>query len=195
MPRLTPENKEQHTLFMRDSICRAFAEMFAADGNVSMEQLAERMGIAKGTIYNYFKDKSELTAAVMEIRRENMIRLIEEKISPEPSAVKQLELFIRIMWEDFHVNRHLRLEYLRNNPLRQSPHPPRPLDILKRIVEQGIRTAEFRQTDPEEAALFIFCALTGKFRHFLLLNKTGESDRETEISLSFLLPALLKEKS
>ena len=69
MPRLTPENKELHIAQMRENICRVFAEMFAADGDVSMESLAEKTGIAKGTIYNYFKDKKELTAAVMENRR------------------------------------------------------------------------------------------------------------------------------
>ena len=57
MPRLTPENKEFHTAQMRENICRVFAEMFAAKGDVSMEHLAERVGIAKGTIYNYFKAK------------------------------------------------------------------------------------------------------------------------------------------
>lgn len=192
MPRLTPENKELHTAQMRENICDAFAEIFAAEGDVSMENLAERMGIAKGTIYNYFKDKKELTAAVMESRRKLMVRTMEEAISLESSAIQQLETFVRIMWQDFNTHRHLRMEYLRNNPVRHIPHRPRPLDILKRIIEQGIASSEFRETDPEEAALFVFCSLIGKFRHYLLKNMAAEPEKETEISLSFLLPALKK---
>ena len=131
MPRLTPENKELHTARMRENICDTFAEMFAAEGDVSMEHLAEKMGIAKGTIYNYFKDKSELTAAVMEIRRRAMVELMEKEITPAASAIFQLERFVQIMWEDFHRYRHLRMEYLRSNPVRAISHRPRPLDILK----------------------------------------------------------------
>lgn len=192
MPRLTPENKEQHTLLMRENICRTFAEMFAEQGDVSMEQLAEKTGIAKGTIYNYFKDKKELTAAVMEIRRKTMIELMEREIDHALPASKQLELFVRIMWRDFGTHRHLRMEYLRNNPVRPLPHRPRPLDILKRIIEQGVASSEFRRTDSEEAALFVFCSLIGKFRHFLLKNQAPDPEKEAAVTLAFLLPALQK---
>ena len=192
MPRLTPENKELHTQRMRENICRTFAEMFAADGDVSMEHLAEKMGIAKGTIYNYFKDKGELTAAVMEIRRNAMIELMKREIKADDTAASQLECFVRIMWEDFHTYRHLRQEYLRNNPVRPIPDRPRPLDILKGIIEHGIATSEFRETDGEEAALFVFCSLIGKFRHLLLKNLAADPEKEAVVCLSFLLPALKK---
>lgn len=192
MPRLTPANKELHTAQMRENICNTFAKMFAADGDVSMEHLAEELGVAKGTIYNYFKDKSELTAAVMEIRRRAMIALMEQEIVPDAPACLQLERFVRIMWDDFNSHRHLRMEYLRSNPVRPIPHRPRPLDILKKIMEHGIANGEFRETDPEEASLFVFCSLIGKFRHFLLKNHEANSEKEAEITLSFLLPALKK---
>lgn len=192
MPRLTPENKEFHTAQMRENICRVFAEMFAARGDVSMEHLAERMGIAKGTIYNYFKDKGELTAAVMEIRRQTMSEQMEKLIHPESSAAVQLETLLRIMWEDFTTYRHLRLEYLRSNPVRHLPPRPRPLDILKKIVEKGMSNSEFRSMDAEEAALFIFCSMIGKFRHFLLNNIEADIEKEIRTSLDFLLPALKK---
>ena len=192
MPRLTPENKELHTQRMRENICRTFAEMFAADGDVSMEHLAEKMGIAKGTIYNYFKDKGELTAAVMEIRRNAMIELMKREIKADAPAVCQLECFVKIMWQDFHTYRHLRQEYLRNNPVRPFPDRPRPLDILKWIIEHGIASSEFRNTDAEEAALFVFCSLIGKVRHLLLKNLAADPEKEAAVCLSFLLPALKK---
>ena len=194
MPRLTPENKELHTTRMRENICHTFAEVFALQGDVSMELLAEKMGIAKGTIYNYFKDKKELTAAVMEMRRKATVELLEREISLRSSASEQLETFVRIMWEDFGKSRHLRLEYLRNNPFPQNPHRPRPLDILGRIIGHGIASGEFREVDQEEAALFIFCSLIGKFRHFLLKDKPAHLEKEIPLTLDFLLPALLKKQ-
>ena len=190
MPRLTPENKEHHTAVMREKICHAFAEIFSAEGSVSMEELAEKMGIAKGTIYNYFKDKTELTAAVIELRRKAMVALMEKEISPELPAPQQLEIFVRIMWEDFGQYRHLRLEYLRNNPVRHIPLRPRPVDLLERIVAKGIAEKTFREVDPAEAALFVFCALIGKFRHFLIQDLPALPQEETAQTMSFLLPAL-----
>ena len=190
MPRLTPENKEHHTAVMREKICHAFTEIFSAGGSVSMEELAEKTGIAKGTIYNYFKDKTELTAAVIELRRKAMVALMEKEISPELPAPQQLEIFVRIMWEDFGQYRHLRLEYLRNNPVRHIPLRPRPVDLLERIVAKGIAEKTFREVDPAEAALFVFCALIGKFRHFLIQDLPALPQEETAQTMSFLLPAL-----
>lgn len=190
MPRFSPENKEHHTAVMREKICHAFSEIFSAEGCVSMEELAEKMGIAKGTIYNYFKDKTELTAAVIELRRKAMVALMEKEISPELPAPQQLEIFVRIMWEDFGQYRHLRLEYLRNNPVRHIPLRPRPVDLLERIVAKGIAEKTFREVDPAEAALFVFCALIGKFRHFLIQDLPALPQEETAQTMSFLLPAL-----
>ena len=46
--------------------------------------------------------------------------------------------------------------------------------------------------DAEEAALFIFCSMIGKFRHFLLNNIEADIEKEIRTSLEFLLPALKK---
>ena len=190
MPRLSPQNKEHHTAVMRERICSTFAEMFASDGDVSMEHLAERLGVAKGTIYNYFRDKSELTSAVMEIRRKNMVELMERTILPELPAEEQLAVFVRIMIDDFNLYRHLRMEYLRYNPLAPVPSRPRPLDILEQIMERSIASGEFRKNDPAEAALFIFCSLIGKFRHLLRNNQAADPEYEFRTMMNFLIPAL-----
>ena len=155
-----------------------------------MEELAEKTGIAKGTIYNYFKDKTELTAAVIELRRKAMVTLMEKEISPELPAPQQLEIFVRIMWEDVGRYRHLRLEYLRNNPVRHIPLRPRPVDLLERIVAKGIAEKTFREVDSAEAALFVFCSLIGKFRHYLIQDLPALPEEETAKTMSFLLPAL-----
>ena len=193
MPRFSPENKEHHTAVMREKICHAFSEIFSAEGSVSMEELAEKMGIAKGTIYNYFKDKTELTAAVMEIRRKAMVALMEKEMASGLTAPEQLKIFVRIMWEDFGQYRHLRLEYLRNNPVRHIPLRPRPVDILERIMARGIAEKAFREVDPGEAALFVFCSLIGKFRHYLLQDLPAHPVEETAKTMNFLLPALRAE--
>ena len=192
MPRLTPENKELRAAEMREKICRTFAELFAVDGEVSMDRLAETVGVAKGTIYNYFKDKSELITAVMETRRVLMVELMERTIPPEAPPEEQLGSFIRIMIDDFNRHRHLRTEYLRNNPVRPVPGKIRPGDILKRIIRRGIELGVFRENDVDEAGLFVFCSLTGKFRYLLLHNRDADPETEYRIVMNFLLAALKK---
>ena len=192
MSRLSPENREQHAAMMRERICNTFTEMFAADGDVSMEHLAEKLGVAKGTIYNYFQDKAELIAAVMETRRKNMVELMERTILPELSAEKQLGIFVRIMIDDFNYYRYLRMEYLRYNPLAPISSRPRPLDILEKIIKRSIVSGEFRDNDAGEAALFVFCSLIGKFRHLLRNNQAADPEKEFRTAMNFLLPALRK---
>ena len=192
MPRLTPENKERRARRMREEICRTFAAMAAEEGDVSMERLAEKVGIAKGTIYNYFRDKAELTAAVMESRRELMLAAMEQTIPEQAPPGEQLGRFVRIMIDDFNRHRHLRMEYLRSNPVRAVSKKPRPVDILIRIIERGIARGVFRAQRPEEAALFIFCSLTGKFRHLLLNDLAAIPDEEYRVMMDYLLAALKK---
>jgi AcrR family transcriptional regulator len=54
------------------SIANAAEEVFAAEGlhAAHVEQIARRAGVAVGTLYNYFKDRDAILAALLRTRRE-----------------------------------------------------------------------------------------------------------------------------
>ncbi len=61
----------------RESILEAAASLFLKEGffKVTMDMVAEKAGVAKGTLYLYFKNKDELFASVIQSRVQ---RIVEE---------------------------------------------------------------------------------------------------------------------
>jgi AcrR family transcriptional regulator len=64
----TIERKEREKLEMREAILNAATEMFLKEGfeKTSIRGIAEKIEYSIGTIYLYFKDKTELLNALME---------------------------------------------------------------------------------------------------------------------------------
>ncbi len=64
----------------RDSIASAARELFTQYGykGVSMDRIALRAGVAKGTLYLYFKDKEELFNALLEDFLGDIRQMLEE---------------------------------------------------------------------------------------------------------------------
>ena len=81
----------------RERICAAAFDLFGEKGydGASMNELAERVGIAKPSIYNYFKSKEELLVALVE----RAIRHWEERcmapLAAEPTFERQLAGHLR----------------------------------------------------------------------------------------------------
>src|SRR5580700_6785988 len=64
----------------REAIVRTALEAFLADGyaETSMSSVAAKVGGSKATLYNYFKSKEELFAAVVERKCEQIRKLLNE---------------------------------------------------------------------------------------------------------------------
>lgn len=64
----------------RDAIVLIAKEVFASNGyaGTSMSNIAARVGGSKATLYSYFKSKEELFAAVVEKKREQIEKLLNE---------------------------------------------------------------------------------------------------------------------
>src|SRR5689334_25449079 len=81
------------------SVLAAAEEVFAAEGlhQASMAQIAERAGVAVGTLYNHFKDRDALLKALLEERHNDMYERVDRRraeVAKEPFQ-KQLEAFLR----------------------------------------------------------------------------------------------------
>jgi AcrR family transcriptional regulator len=61
------------------SIANAAEEVFAAEGlhAAHVEHIARRAGVAVGTLYNYFKDRDALLAALLRTRRESLFSQLD----------------------------------------------------------------------------------------------------------------------
>ncbi|WP_161975870.1 TetR/AcrR family transcriptional regulator [Tengunoibacter tsumagoiensis] len=75
-------------------------EVFLEKGyyDTSMEEIAARVGIAKGTIYLHFARKDDLVVAIIQRDLEIFLNTIDAQIALVPTAREKLEVFIRAIY-------------------------------------------------------------------------------------------------
>jgi AcrR family transcriptional regulator len=80
----------------RDAILTAAVELFVERGyhGTAVPAIAERAGVAAGTIYHHFDSKEQLVNAVFELWKERIVRQVHEHF---PAAASPREQF-RAMW-------------------------------------------------------------------------------------------------
>jgi AcrR family transcriptional regulator len=88
--------RDARRLFTRQRICDAARTLFGEQGYAAttMEQIAAKTGAQRATIYNHFRDKNDILAAIAEDYLSRLIELIEELPGPVPSRT-QIEEWVR----------------------------------------------------------------------------------------------------
>jgi AcrR family transcriptional regulator len=79
MPRVLPEYKEK----AKDRIAKAAHEVFSEKGyhDATMDDIAERLRVSKGALYQYFKSKEDLYRAILTARFHNMTDMISSELT------------------------------------------------------------------------------------------------------------------
>lgn len=79
----------------REAVLYAAAQAFSQNGyfRTSLDDIAERLGVTKPTLYYYAKNKEDLIAAVMERGLEQM--LVKLPTDPHSTGYEQLRIFLR----------------------------------------------------------------------------------------------------
>ncbi len=84
--------REQNKARTRKAILEAAVRLFTKHGydNTSIEQLAKSAGIGKGTVYTYFKTKSDILKAFCEEELEFVHSELAAKTNPETPFIDQM---------------------------------------------------------------------------------------------------------
>lgn len=75
MPKVVPEYKEQATQRILDAAQKVFSEKGYHEAR--MEDIAEKVGVSKRTLYLYFKNKEELFAAICAVAPQAMQKYLQ----------------------------------------------------------------------------------------------------------------------
>ncbi len=161
----------------RESILRAALAVFDRRDfhEVTMEEVAQAAGVAKGTVYLYFKSKEELYGcALVDWLREAAER-IARRVAEEPTPLSQLRLLIRLHLQEANNHRHLdRLLSCR------SGEGPRGLlerlegvareyvRFIAEIIRRGCEEGQLQPVDPCLAASALIGLLSGASRYYQL---------------------------
>ena len=193
MPRLCRQTREHLTSVMRSKIRAEFVRLTAgrqAGQSVTMEDVATSLGIAKGTIYLYYRTKNDLVLDAWTAERNAQFEKMQRKLLPGISAPEQLEGCAEIMMEDFRQSRWLRLEFFRNNPFPAPGKQDRLLQLFSGILRKGIDEGSFRPVPVEDTAIFIRSAIIGEFRYLLRTGKPLDMERSMAVFRDMVLRAL-----
>jgi len=145
-----------------EQIIKAALEVFGECGlaNARLQDIAERAGVSKGTIYLYFPNKEEL---FREMIRQTAVAAIEraEQANVPGAPRNQLLAFMRGYWAFVRSPVFLTIYRLVLGELHQFPDLARfyAIEVVARgqkliggIISRGIDAGEFRDIDPMMAA-------------------------------------------
>ena len=145
-----------------EQIIKAALEVFGECGlaNARLQDIAERAGVSKGTIYLYFPNKEEL---FREMVRQTAVASIEraEQANTVGSPTSQLLAFMRGYWAFVRSPVFITIYRLVLGELHQFPDlakfyahevVARGQRLIGGIIRRGIDAGEFREIDPMVAA-------------------------------------------
>lgn len=187
--------------FRRAAILDAARTVFARNGftGAIMDAIASEAGIAKGTVYLYFRSKTEIYKAVLDhdmkaLQINSLARIDAAATLPakiEAFALARIENadarreFFRIMdseGSNLTYNRRQYREWHREPVLR-----------LAQSIEQAARRGEIRPLPPEKTAWLIADMIRGAVQRRILEQDSAPPAAEARFLRDFIWPALAAE--
>ncbi len=163
----------------RETILQAAFDVVCAQGyyETKMDDVAQKAGVAKGTVYLYFKDKPDLYVGIVKWLIGQARAIVAEVAGNEQTPSRKLHrVFER--WIESLMNRPAaidlvfpelreeRCEISRRFHEQVMPELKGLVDDIARLVKAGVQQGEFRRVEPRLAALSFLNA----FRAALLVS-------------------------
>jgi AcrR family transcriptional regulator len=196
MPRLTKAASDRRIEFIN-----AAETLFNDKGfeNTSVDDIVQRVGVAKGLFYYYFKSREELLSAIVDKIMDEMEQIVVQATNKEGLTAMQrlLEMTsssdkIRVrsgsLMKFFHEERnqalHFQLEVRSMTFL---------VPAMEAIIKQGVREGIFNTPYPRETALALF-GIKGGIHHANAGTDYCEDLERTIQVIAFLSERLLGAK-
>ena len=159
----------------RRKILDAAREVFFRDGFMAanLDEVAQKAGVAKGTLYRYFESKAELYVAVLVHNADAFVERMQQTIDPVLSPDEQIRRIGLFYFKHYCENR----EYFRifcaienQRLIGELPEKlvravtdvwTRCLQILSDQITRGVREGSFRDCDPWEMANIFWIVANG----------------------------------
>ncbi len=145
-----------------EELLAAAVRLFRQKGyhDTSMQDLAEAVGIQRGSLYHYIEAKEDLLWEIMDRAMRRLLDAVEPVVtSPAPASEKlrqavEAHLAVAATHRDELTVLHVELKSL-SAPRRQRMLALRDRyeGLFRRVVEEGVRGGEFRPADPKTVGL------------------------------------------
>ena len=169
----------------KERILTGALEVFKTRGleNATMEEIAEKSGFGKATLYYYFQSKEEVFSEILDngwlMLWSNLEPVISESSSPRQTFVNVL-----LKTAETIRNRPGLFEFLFNVPQRITfetepwkKYQNRIYSILQSLLEDGVKAGEFPNINPK----LLFKAMGGLFIGTVLMGDRNKHISEKDI--------------
>ena len=189
-PNVSDERKAQ--------IINAAEDVFTQKGfnEARMDDIADETGLSKGTLYLYFKSKDDLIIAILDrmFQREmkQMEGLDQADLSAADAIWKMTEAvtnnilgFVRLVPI---VYQFLALAF-RNKYVQKAlkKYINQYIDMITPIIEQGIKSGEFRKVDAREVAIAMSAIIEGTLLLWVYDRDLVEPEKHIRSGVKLLL--------
>lgn len=140
----------------KERILEAALEVFSQKGfhTATMDEIAEKAGVGKGTLYRHFETKKKLFAALVRIRLDELEKNSEEVNDADSDVLAMISNYIRIYFRFFDQNKRLYrlimkegLDLVEHSPDQYLKKVMRAIPNLKRKVYEGTQQGKLKDVD------------------------------------------------
>lgn len=171
MSTLIERRRAEWDSMMKSSISEAAVSVLNEYGfeGLRMDRVADAAEVAKGTLYNYFKNKDELVLNVMEMKFEPLHREFLKIQNSDDSPPDKIQDIIRFLLSFLEDEKALLVVITAAEgvslPVRNSADAKREvvIKIIAGIIEEGTKKGFFKKWNAIQAAKLIYGAIHASF--------------------------------
>jgi AcrR family transcriptional regulator len=167
----------------REQILKIASELFSQKSyhDVTVDEIAGAVGVAKGTIYLYFPSKERLYLEILEDSFEAIESLLEKEIAKGDSAPLKLKKVLRLIFEFYQMNLDVLRILSRDETHLIREHFQfterwrlRRIKLYEKILEKGQREGSFRRINTKLVAIIIFGLVRSVMFFYKIDRSAGE---------------------
>ena len=150
---------------IRNNIHQAGIDIIREAGwnSFTTEKIAERVGVSRGVLYNYFKNKEEIAHSIIEASFENFTRKLADLANLPETAESRLRKMAQLTVNDFMQQREMHRAFMENLPPTspgKADHPAvkghlRKDELFFEVIKSGISSGEFVAVNVEAAGTLL----------------------------------------
>lgn len=197
MPGFRERRRSTLHAFTKEEIRKATLAVLSKHGfeGLTMSRVAETAGLAKGTLYNYFKDKGSLVVHVVSKALDPMADRIEALSESDAPPAQKLSLIAQQILETFLSIRNILGSPERKIPGSVSEIPEdlirlrqRILKAVASVIDEGMKTGAFARGDARLTAIVFLGSTQGVIASHLF---EGEAECSIEDKWRRMMTLLL----
>jgi AcrR family transcriptional regulator len=186
---------------LRDAAMRVIARRGMAAA--TMQEIADEAGVAKGTIYLYFKDRDELVDSTFESALRQLHERIDAAVEAEGTIEGKLRAGIRTILSFFKGNREFFRLYAEHRfPEGSSRRHQRHCDQyrertqrLAAMLEKAMEQGEIRRLDARRLALFVTEGINAIVVERVMEEDPPPEEQDVELIVDVILGGVRAERS